>query len=687
MTIFEQINLIPAEEIISALNLTLAKDKKSYVCLLCGNGTGKSGDGIRPRKNSRGFIKWKCFSCGEDFSNYDLLEVAFGTVGNYAETLRLAKIKFKWLTDDFTLSESRKYFAPMTGQTEQKISVDVESKVPPRKSYKKFYAYAQFQIPAFIKTCGGRWRGLTLETLRYFKCGYAPAFGRLKTPRVIIPTNEFQCLARLAVEVEELNLTAEEKKSVVPKQRLGEEKEIFQARAIESSDYPVFIVEGEIDCMSIWQATQGKLNVCAIGGAGKYRKVLENVEIFSGEKKFIVMFDNDSAGRENALKLVEGFEKLRIKAVSFVLDDSAKIDCNDLLQRDEGTLVARLWEIIRKANEEFENMVIENSGSESLMKDTGIEKLAEVLDGLDEMTEKLKGGLLKWGFPKLDEKLPMLPGCYLLGALPSLGKTTFALNVCENVCEQGAAVLYISYEPTVNQIAVKDLAGYWFRKVWANHRDNRSPELVPTATQMMLGRYNEMFGEEEMKEVREELKSKRKNFYFLQGRKETARDLISKIKSYVDNGVKFIVIDYIQLLKGTDSSKTVREQIDETIQELQRFQSEKELVILFISAFNRENYRNYACLESFKESGGLEYTADAILAMQFEYSKSDKPRGNIEEFQKKKQSQPRDMELVCLKNRFGIDFTDRFAYHSAHETFIEKKSQNNEIADEEVDED
>ena len=182
-----------------------------------------------------------------------------------------------------------------------------------------------------------------------------------------------------------------------------------------------------------------------------------------------------------------------------------------------------------------------------------------------------------------------------------------------------------------------------------------------------------------MKEVREELKSKRTNFYFLQGRKETARDLISKIKSYVDNGVKFIVIDYIQLIKGTDSSKTVREQIDETIRELQIFQSENELVILFISSFNRENYRNYACLESFKESGGLEYTADAILALQFKYSDSES-RAKIEEFQKKKQAQPRDIELVGLKNRFGIDFTDEFAYHSAHETFIEKNNTGTDLS-------
>lgn len=327
-------------------------------------------------------------------------------------------------------------------------------------------------------------------------------------------------------------------------------------------------------------------------------------------------------------------------------------------------------DIIADAAKEFSGF--KNTDDNSKSED--VEVLADTFDSLDEWSEKLQGDLLKWGFPLLDEKLPMLPGCYLLGALPSLGKTAFALNVSANVCEQGAAVLYISYEPTAKQVAVKNLAGYWFRKIWNNHKDNRSTDNVPTATQIMLGRYNSQFSFDEMKKVREELKNKRKNFYFFQGRRETARDLISKIKPYTDKGVKFIVVDYLQLIKGTDTTKTAREQLDETIRELQFFQSQNDLVMLFISSFNRENYRNYACLEAFKESGGLEFTADGILALQFKYSAGES-RADNEEFQKKKQAKPRDMELVSLKNRFGIDFVDEFAYHSAHETFIEKKSK------------
>lgn len=300
----------------------------------------------------------------------------------------------------------------------------------------------------------------------------------------------------------------------------------------------------------------------------------------------------------------------------------------------------------------------------------GRTELTNVFDELDETTKKIKGNLLKWGFKTLDENLPMLPGIYLLGALPSMGKTTFALQTAANICEQGEKIIYVSYEPTARQIAFKDLARYWFLKNWGK---NAMAEFVPTATNIMLGRYaeNSMFTAEKMKEVREELKTKRRNFIFVEGLKETAKSLINKLEYDVKSGAKFIVVDYVQLIKGNSPKKTMREQIDDTVRELQIFQSKNDLIILFISSFNRENYKNYVNLESFKESGSLEYSADAILGLQLEFE-NEKERGDSAEFQKRKASKPRNVELVCLKNRYGQDFKARFAYHSAHETFIEK---------------
>ncbi len=672
--IFEDIKKISPMELEHAGIIRRAKKTvggyATYICKECGNGGGSDGDGLTVTKYGWGY-NYRCFKEGKNYTAVDLLTVHWG-IKDKKKLAERAREEFGLRADSYSFTENKKVAAPMSEQVAE-----------PQRDYGEFYQHVQNQLAEFLKSTGGKFRGLMYEDLHAVGAGIAttadlkavgeniPACCRC----LILPHNSHRFLMR----------SISDNPKIKRGNTGGKKREIYNPYGV-NFESAFFVVEGEIDAISIHKAGYPAI---ALSGAGEYRLLIKSLEEMRNKPavRAIVMFDNNDggAGQKDATAAITGLLGAGYKAINFILSPTEKYDANEFLQKDFLGFQERLKEIYSQANEEFEKMTVENAGSETLMEGTGIEKLADVFDDLDEMAEKLKGKLLKWGFAKLDEKLPMLPGCYLLGALPSLGKTTFALNICANICEQGGKILYISYEPTARQIAVKDLAGYWFRKIWNNHRDNRSPELVPTATQMMLEKYNAVYGMEEMKAVREELKSKRNNFYFLQGRKETAQDLISKVKPYVDSGVKFIVIDYIQLIKG-DDSKTIREQIDETIHELQIFQSENDLVILFISAFNRENYRNYACIESFKESGGLEYTADAILALQFEYS-SGESRGNIEKFQEKKQSRPRDVELICLKNRFGIDFIDRFSYHSAHETFIEKIDCNEKIADDEVDED
>ena len=662
MNIFDEIKRILPQALENAGVISRAR-KSGYICPVCGNGTGKDGDGLTVKEYDWGY-NYRCFGkCGANYTAVDLLKEYYG-VKEMKEIAEKAAEQFH-----FSFNENKKIVEPMSKQVTES----------PQKDYSEFYQLAQNQLAEFIESQGGKFRGLSLEDFRAVGAGIATETD-LKSVGENIPARR-RCLILPYSKHRFLMRSISDNPKVKRGNTGGKKTEIYNPYGV-NFEKPVFVVEGEIDAMSIHKAG---FPAVALGGAGEYKILIRNLESLKNANKaavsVILMFDNNDGGtgQENATAAKIELLERGYKAVNFILSPNEKYDVNEFLQVDSVGLSERLKEVYEQAQKEFKQMEREK------MKSAGIDILADVFDNLDAMTEKFQGHLLKWGFPTLDEKLPMLPGCYLLGALPSLGKTTLALNVAANICEQGEAVLYVSYEPTAKQIAYKDLTRYWFKKIWENHRDNRLSEKVPTASQMMLGRYTDSFTFDEMKKVREELKVKRENFYFLQGRRETVQDLISKIKPYTDNGVKFIVIDYIQLIKGTDTSKTVREQLDSTIRELQMFQTQNDLVILFISSFNRENYRNYACLESFKESGGLEFTADAIFALQFEYLNGES-RADNQKFQKKKQMQPRDMELVCLKNRFGIDFTDRFAYHSAHETFIEKAG-NEKTADDDVDED
>lgn len=74
--------------------------------------------------------------------------------------------------------------------------------------------------------------------------------------------------------------------------------------------------------------------------------------------------------------------------------------------------------------------------------------------------------------------------------------------------------------------------------------------------------------------------------------------------------------------------------------------------------------------ESFKESGGIEYTADVLWGLQLQciHEEIFDKQGNINQKRKKiveaKKAIPRKIELICLKNRFGVSsYTCHFDYY------------------------
>ena len=80
--------------------------------------------------------------------------------------------------------------------------------------------------------------------------------------------------------------------------------------------------------------------------------------------------------------------------------------------------------------------------------------------------------------------------------------------------------------------------------------------------------------------------------------------------------------------------------------------------VIGISSFNRANYRIEVSMEAFKESGAIEYSSDVLLGLQLEGA--GEKDFNAKEAKKKN---PREIELVVLKNRYGkIGDTLQFRY-------------------------
>ena len=80
------------------------------------------------------------------------------------------------------------------------------------------------------------------------------------------------------------------------------------------------------------------------------------------------------------------------------------------------------------------------------------------------------------------------------------------------------------------------------------------------------------------------------------------------------NQVKpIVIIDYLQIIQGDPQQRqSTKELIDSNVTELKRLSRSRDIPVFLISSLNRSNYLTPVDFESFKESGGIEYTADVI---------------------------------------------------------------------------
>jgi replicative DNA helicase len=79
-----------------------------------------------------------------------------------------------------------------------------------------------------------------------------------------------------------------------------------------------------------------------------------------------------------------------------------------------------------------------------------------------------------------------------------------------------------------------------------------------------------------------------------------------------------LVIDYLQIIPADeDAPETIRERVAWNLSELRRLSRDLKSPVLVISSENREAYKgnNKPTLAVLKESGGIEYSADAVVCL------------------------------------------------------------------------
>lgn len=700
MNVFDVINTWSADELLRHIELPLANDGKSFVCPVCNNGRGGGkGDGIKPRTNSKGQTRWKCFKCGKDFSNFDLATASLGySEYDTAEAVKSVeeRLGIRETTAPVFFSREKvfSHFSEADRQASRSAPSSKSQTAPASsevKDYSKLYEYCRGNVAKFLSENGGSYRGLTGVTFEKYGLGVHPAFGlegEKKVPALIIPYNEKHFVARKLKDVEGNQKVTQH----------GTGARLYEAVKI-SQDSPNFIFEGELDALSAAQVI-GSLGIgcIATGGASKWRKVITELEKRYGAKEekpsFIVVYDNDETGKRNGLELAIGLRGLGYATELFFFEEKMsgsryredtgeeytveKVDANDLLQKNADSLAETLISVIDR----FDVKLREQKAAIQTVAEQK-QKAEENRSGIKEMTfaEYFSGSFFgdievmakysnrKTGFRNIDEKQIFMPGLYLLGALPATGKTSFAWQLVNQLSDEGEPCIYCSYEMSMLELYVKTMTRELFR---------RYPE-VSRRLNLTSGniRRGAGYGVKEFQELAEEFgRRKEKRLRVMELSNTSVTELIRKLKTVTEGGKSpVVVVDYLQIMPhGKENAKSG---IDDALLRLKDYQRETNATLIVISSFNRENYWQAASFSSFKESGAIEYSADSVWALQ---NHGVDAEGNLDKTEMMKMSREkiRKIKLSCLKNRNGSAYDCYFRYYAEYDYFeaIEDNEEN-----------
>lgn len=300
---------------------------------------------------------------------------------------------------------------------------------------------------------------------------------------------------------------------------------------------------------------------------------------------------------------------------------------------------------------------------------------------------------LMTGYKTLDRIQPFYPGFYCLGAIPSLGKTTFASQMADQIATAGQYVLYFSLEQTSFELFSKSLSRGFLRTHRTDTRMNNRPSTYPTPTSMDIRRgLTTGYHAEMARQIEDYVQAVQNRVCVIQGPfSVTVEDIMRTTEEFVVqmDARPIVIVDYLQIVAPSMVNGRIpdtKTSIDHIVHALKTMQANLGLTVLAISSLNRQNYLTPIDYESFKESGGIEYTADVIWGLQLSllsdrafyhhYDIAGKQKGETSLKEKRemvnqaKASNPRAIDLICLKNRYGCSsYTVNFEYYPASDYF------------------
>ena len=359
------------------------------------------------------------------------------------------------------------------------------------------------------------------------------------------------------------------------------------------------ITEGEMDCLSVYQARPTWPVVSVPNGAKAAAKdIKQQIPWILGFDEIILMFDNDEAGQSAATEVAQLFPPDRV----FLAALGAYKDASEALQANDSEAIRQaVWnkrpytpQTIIDGRDLFEIVSTPLHGKDADYPYAG---LSEITSGL-----------------RLGELVTLTAGS-------GTGKSTICGEIAMSLVDQGFSVGYIALEESVKRTGLRLMT------VKANKPLHLNNELDPSE---LRASFDSSLGSGRV--------------FLRDGFGSVDPDVIlNDIRFMVKaRGVSWVVLDHLSILLSGNASDDERKMIDVTMTKLRSFVEETGIGMILISHLRRSHGDkgpedgSAISLQMLRGSHSIVQLSDLVVCLQRNITAGD----NLS-------------ELVVLKNRFN----------------------------------
>lgn len=424
-------------------------------------------------------------------------------------------------------------------------------------------------------------------------------------------------------------------------QNVAGEGGLFGVQALLQDKEPVFLTEGEIDCLTFVDAGYRACSFGSTSGVSKLLSILSQL-VENGAKlpPLIVAPDNDKQGLQALKKIEDGLKSLNVDYKVLASFGTYK-DANEAYTKDKPAFMKALLTVVKTYEPATESL---NNTIARLFNEPSPKPLSTGFENLDLILSKgLRAG-----------------GLTVVFGNPATGKTAFVLQIADNIAKSGNDYLYFSLEMTKKELLCRSLSREsLILALNAFDKENRGKDGItleklihrpPFIKNNALSQhyFSEAYvrgGNDNKNAIAtasiESYLSKAENRATVcSGMFDVTIERIKReLDSYKALRGKYpalAIVDYVQIIAPPEDEKapkTDKQVADYNIKELKKLAGAYQIPFLVIASVNRESYksdnREGLTIASAKESGGIEYTADVILGLEVETRPKPKADKNI----------------------------------------------------------